>query len=143
MQEKREWAEQEYHSYRKELTESLYSQSDSYDKYMLLLSGGSFGVTIAVIGNQNLFGQTIDLIPLLILSWSFFGLSMLITLISFLLSQFSHSKIIDELDEAFSEKRDLKPIATKHLQIMSILSMLSFISALIFIIIFISTNLGS
>lgn len=61
-------------------------QSKQFDKYILLLSGGSFGVSFAFI-QQVVPNPSTTTVPWLIGSWTCFGISILSTLVSFLFSQ--------------------------------------------------------
>lgn len=123
---------------RNRLDSSLQSQYDMFDKNILLLSGGSFGISLTFFNSIN--GE-IKMLFFLIFSWAFFCLSILSTLISFLSSQFYHQKLIKRLDAEY-EGQKLKPLRNNSIDWINIFSMISFFIGVICLVIFTSLNIG-
>jgi len=118
--------------------------SRSYDKYILTLAAGTFGLSLLFIERiaSDPVGQTKWF---LITSWIAFGASILSTLLSFLLGQESSLKEIEILDNKYSKaiKEDNK---TKNIFItwtkwLNRVSMVLFIAGVILLITFSSLNL--
>ena len=121
-------------------------QSRHFDKYILTLAAGTFGLSL-------LFVERIAPHPkdgtewLLIAAWVAFGASILSTLISILLTQEASLKQIKMLDEQY-KKHDLKEGKTRNVfttctRILNWASMFFFITGVIFLIIFAASNLLS
>ena len=118
--------------------------SRSYDKYILTLAAGTFGLSL-------LFVERIATNPkeqtewFLIAAWIAFGASILSTLLSFLFGQESCSKEIEILDAEYRGAiKDV--IKTKNNFItwtkwLNIISMFLFIVGVVFLITFSSLNL--
>ena len=118
--------------------------SRHFDKYILTLAAGTFGLSL-------LFVERIAPHPkdgtewLLIAAWVAFGASILSTLISFLLGQESCSKEIEILDGKYrGDIKDGKEIKNKFLtwiKWLNRVSMILFIVGVVFLIIFSALNL--
>ena len=118
--------------------------SRHFDKYILTLAAGTFGLSL-------LFVERIAPHPkdgtewLLIAAWVAFGASILSTLISFLLGQESCSKEIEILDGKYrGDIKDGKEIKNRFLtwiKWLNRVSMILFIVGVVFLIIFSALNL--
>lgn len=102
--------EEEYDVYFKErakLNAGALSQSTSYDKYLLTLSGGTFGLTITFL--KDIIGSsTPDLKWVLGLAWGSLISSILLTLISFLCSEKAYERQVVILEKIYFNKEKLK-----------------------------------
>jgi len=136
---------EEYEHYRRRrnfLIDVGREASRSYDKYILTLAAGTFGLSL-------LFIDRIANVPIgntkgyLIASWSAFGASILSTLLSFLLGQESSSKEIEILDNQYSKikKREVKNNYTPWVRWLNRISMILFILGVILLTIFSALNL--
>jgi hypothetical protein len=140
--------EKEYKVYseeRKLLIKAEFEGSRLFDKAILTLAAGSFGLSLAFI-KQLVPDSSPKCSIFLIASWLSFGFSILSTLVSFLTSQFACSKARDILEEEFfsnfnTEGKTYKGINsftfwTKILNCFSIITFIIGVSCLaIFIII--------
>jgi hypothetical protein len=113
-----------------------------FDKAILTLAAGSFGLSIAFI--KQIFTSSISNYWILALAWICFGMSILSTLISLLTSQHGCSKQRDILEMAFFDNHEEiiinKPaIWTKRLNWFSIVS---FIIGVGFLGMFVISNLA-
>ncbi|MDD5259487.1 MAG: hypothetical protein PHD29_05925 [bacterium] len=81
-------------------TNSLTQGSLSFDKTILTLSAGAFAISITFI--KDIVPTTGNAKWLLFTAWAMFGLSILITLASFLSSQHNCLKKIEIIDKAFN-----------------------------------------
>ncbi len=117
-----------------------------FDKYILTLAAGTFGLSLLFI-RQIAPQPEAGTIWLLATAWVAFGASILSTLISILLTQEASLKQIKMLDEQY-KKHDLKEGKTKNMfttctRILNWASMFFFITGVIFLIIFGASNLLS
>jgi len=131
---------EEYLLRRRELIDGLNSQYDSFDKQMLLLSSGSFGVSFAFIK---------DVVPppwhhpfFLILSWVLFAFCILIVLFSFIASQKAHDLEISHLDKNYRNSTDIerKNLWTQWTGFLNVSSMILFAFATLSLILFIACS---
>jgi len=138
---------EEHEAYRKRrdfLIDVGREASRHFDKYILTLAAGTFGLSL-------LFVERIAPHPkdgtewLLIAAWVAFGASILSTLISFLLGQESCSKEIEILDGKYrGDIKDGKEIKNRFLtwiKWLNRVSMILFIVGVVFLIIFSALNL--
>ena len=119
-------------------------QSRHFDKYILTLAAGTFGLSL-------LFVERIAPHPkdgtewLLIAAWVAFGTSILLTLVSFLLSQESCSKEIEILDGKYrgdiKDEKEIKNRFVTWTKWLNRVSMFLFIVGVVFLIIFSALNL--
>jgi len=139
--------EKDYQIYleeRKSLVEGESSQATSFDKYILTITSGIFGLSITFIKNMvtNINQNTKHF---LIISWILLVLSILSTLISFLTSQSAFRKQIKIIEDKYVIKKDEanceKNIFAIVTKILNILSIIFFITGIIFLFIFVSINL--
>ena len=90
-------ARTEYLQHRKMLIEGQASQFDTFDKHMLFLSGGAFGVSFAFIDQVVPTGW---LHPgIIVAAWAMYAGAITVTMISFILSQKAYQWEIDNLDK--------------------------------------------
>ena len=118
-------------------------QSRHFDKYILALAAGTFGLSL-------LFVERIAPHPkdgtewLLIAAWVAFGASILSTLVSFLLSQESCSKEIEILDGKYrgdiKDEKEIKNRFVTWTKWLNRVSMFLFIVGVIFLITFSALN---
>lgn len=131
---------------RKSLVDAEREGSRLFDRAILTLAAGAFGISLAFIRQivPNIKSGTLFL---LICAWAGFSLSILSTLISFLTSQSACSRQRDILEAEYFNSDDKRPenkmknipaIWTKRLNIISVVS---FLAGVILLAIFSSINL--
>ena len=127
---------------RAKLIQSQAEETHKFDKAILTLAAGAFGFSLAFIK---------EIVPCikagtfiwLLASWAGFGLSLLATLISFLVSQSACRKQIEIVErEFFDEKKQkiLKNRAAGCTYSLNIASITFFILGVIFLVVFVSVN---
>ena len=121
---------------RKTLVNFQYETSRSLDKAILTLSSGAFGVSFAFI-KQIVPQIKKDSLSILEYSWLLFGLSIILTLISFLTSQWACSTSINILEKGH-DRKNIPGIIT---QIINVFSMVIFIIGVFLLIKFGIANL--
>lgn len=87
---------------RKLLVDAFLGSSKSFDKAVLTLSAGAFGLSLAFIRQIAPDPKKITIFFLLIPAWICFCSSIISTLISFFTSQSGYYKEIEELTKRFS-----------------------------------------
>jgi len=139
--------EAEYQMYREErktLLEALLDQSRSFDKYILTMAAGTFGLSFLFI-QQITPEPKPETMVFLITAWGSFAASILTTLLSFLLSQKACLKQIEILDSWCIQEGEERPepvnIYTIVTQWLNWFSMLIFVSGVILLIIFGGQNI--
>jgi hypothetical protein len=145
--EKNDLKYQVYLEERKSLVDAEREQSRLFDKAILTLAGGAFGLSLTFIKEIISSNKPVQ-IYWLILAWICFCSSMLSTLISFLTSQSACSTQRDILEATYlgnhaeqdgkSERMNSAAIWTKRLNVFSILT---FIVGAVFLSIFSIVNL--
>ena len=131
---------------RNSLIHAGFEQTKSFDKYILTLAGGTFGLSLLLI-KQLVTDFEKGTIGILIAAWTAFSLSILITLISFLFSQKACSKQIEILETWYRKnedeltEEDTKNKFTKLTNKLNWSSMFIFISGVILLIVFSAINL--
>lgn len=136
----------EYRLYLEErrlLYEGESHQADSFDKAILTLSSGAFGISIAFLDKitKNLHRTTLWL---LISSWALFAVSILSTLLSFHTSQRDFSRQLRRIEQAYLSKYELKQQKrdrTGMTQCLNVLSLVAFFVAIAFLSLFVILNL--
>ena len=73
----------------------------SFDKYVLLLASGAFATTIAFL-RDVVPDIELEVVPLLMMAWLMFGVSIMSTLASFLGSQYACKAYIQDCDRRLS-----------------------------------------
>jgi hypothetical protein len=143
-------AKTEYEFYREErknLIDAELEQASSFDKYILTLAAGTFGLSLLFIK---------DIVPhpeagtiwLLVTAWAIFGASILSTLISFLLSQKAYREQRKILDNEYARKTKREQGENKnkfatYTHCLNWASMILFLVGVTFLIIFSAVNLLS
>jgi hypothetical protein len=111
------------------LNNAILDQSKSFDKYVLTLSGGAFGISLIFIKDIVKTPQPIAL-SLLIAAWVLFGVSITFTLVSFLLSQ-EACKMQIEINRAILLENDKTKIPINVYGVIT--SVLNWLSGSVFI----------
>jgi len=132
---------------RKSLINAELEQARHFDKYILTLAAGTFGLSLLFI-RQIAPQPESGTIWLLVFAWATFGASILSTLISFLFSQEACSRQRKILAEWYKENTDHKEEEIKNAfaiwtKILNWTSMFLFIVGVTFLIIFSGSNLLS
>lgn len=128
---------------RKSLTNATLEESKLFDTYILTLASGALGLSLTFI--NKITPNPKDLF-MLIIAWSSFCISMCLTLFSFLVSQDACLKQIEINEEDLEDsKKDTKNTHENKLTIwvrrLNIISIISFIIGVIFLISFTIYNL--
>jgi len=141
-------SEAEYQTYREErkvLQDALLDQSRSYDKFILTMAAGTFGLSFLFV-QQFASEPKVGTMTFLISAWSSFAVSILTTLLSFLLSQKACLRQIEILDKwlgrNFKGKQEPINVYTTITQWLNWLSMVAFVSGVILLIIFGAHNIS-
>lgn len=96
-----------YHFERKLLVDAFSEGFHSFDKAVLNLSAGAFGLSLVFLGQ---IANTIKsgTLSLLMSSWGCFGVCIICTLISFVTSRSGYYKEIEELNERFRDEQSIQ-----------------------------------
>lgn len=84
--------------YRQWLVEADYKAIEAYDKAVMWLAGGALGITLAFVKDIVPSPQP-DTLWLLIIGWSFFAATLVISMVSLLLSHHAHRRAIAQVDK--------------------------------------------
>jgi len=95
---------QTYLNERKSLIDSAQEQARNFDKYLLTLSAGTFGLSLVFI-NQIAPNPLSSSLPFLFVAWVAFSISIISTLVSFQCSVRAHARQIEILENKFFEKK--------------------------------------
>jgi len=126
---------------RRELIKSQIEGSKQFDRAILTYSSGA--LMLSIIFMEKIASSPIQCKCLLILSWIFFILAIISTIISFLLSQKAHEEQIEILEELYIQGRE-EPRPNKFSSLTkysNILSAIFFILAALFLVIFSYKNI--
>lgn len=132
---------------RKSLLFAILEQAKSFDRWILTLTGGTFGLSLIFI-NQIAPNPKSGTIGFLVTGWVFFALSILSTLLSFLFSQEAcyeqikniHKLISSEIDRSKELPLNIYGRITKGL---NYCSMITFLIGVAFLVTFATLNLLS
>lgn len=126
--------------YRQDYIKSEHHAQDELDKTLLKLSSGAFAVTFAFV--SNFIENEPVLVGWLIASWLAWGLSIVISLLSYYLSTLAFRRAINELDSG-KEFEDVDPGGhfTKWLNFLNPFSLSLFAIGVVSISIFVTYNL--
>ncbi len=132
---------------RNSLINAELEQARNFDKYILTLAAGTFGLSLLFM-KQIAPQPATGTIWLLVSAWATFGVSILSTLISFLLSQEACSKQREILDKWYKKNAELTEGEIKNefatwTKRLNWVSMFLFIIGVIFLTIFSTLNLPS
>jgi uncharacterized membrane protein YgcG len=134
-----------YKSTRDDLLGRQLSNSEKFDNAVLTLSTGALGLSLAFIKDIVPVKMAIYL-WVLKTSWCFFGLSIVLTLLSFFVSQFAINKQLEYAEEYYLNKKEEYLKRKNHFAIMTnyinYSSCLLFVAAIVFTVIFVSSNIG-
>lgn len=130
---------------RKSLLSSQSEQAKSFDKWILTLAGGTFGLSLIFIYQIAPHPKSTGY---LVTAWGFFTVSILFTLLSFLLSQEAHHKYIEVVSKLINREtaRDEKLPPNVYRRItkgLNYSSMTAFLIGVVFLIVFAGLNLSS
>ena len=134
-----------YEKFRENLLEASLSNSNNYDKAILTLSSAALGLSLTFIKDIVPFKDIINYWTL-VLSWVFFLISIVVTIISFILSQWAIKRQLKYAEEYylngkenfFNKKNICKDLTT----IFNHISGIIFILALILTIFFVTSNIS-
>lgn len=132
---------------RKFLLSAILEQAKSFDRWILTLAGGTFGLSLIFI-YQIAPNPESGTIGYLVTAWAFFAISILSTLISFLLSQeacYKQILNIHKLIKRDTERRKEIPLNVygRITKVLNYSSMSAFLIGIGFIIAFATLNLFS
>jgi cytochrome b subunit of formate dehydrogenase len=126
-----------YLEHRQSLQQTLHDQARSLDKGILTLSSGALGLSIAFI--DKIAPHPVCWTKgVLAASWVLFAFAVLSTLFSFLTSQASHRRLIEEWDFTWSNQKepeghakDYADVLTRCLNVASVLLFFAGVFALV------------
>lgn len=133
---------------RKSLIENKNESSRSFDKAILTLAAGAFGLSLTFLNRKGIIIRH-ETWCLLISSWVFLCLSILSTLVSFLTSQYAFSRSIKILEIMYfsdidhDKPNNLRNRPAEITKWFNIISIFTFIVGVILLASFSSINIGS
>ncbi len=134
-----------YSQYRSHLLAARQSNFESLDRAILTLSSGGLGLSLAFIKDVVAISHLTSL-TMVIFSWALFGISILSTLCSFLVSQSAIDRQIQHAEEYYIEGKDdsfnKRNVLTTITEILNKFSALCFMLAVAFTIYFVSVNVS-
>ncbi|MBC7819979.1 MAG: hypothetical protein IAG10_24110 [Planctomycetaceae bacterium] len=133
-----------YQRYRDDLLKRQISNSESYDKAILTLSSAALGLTLTFIDRVVPLRQA-ECLSLMIAVWVLFATSIVVTLISYHISQIAISTQLANADQYYLHGREefasKIPRGAFLTELASYFSSLTFLSAVICLVIFVGINL--
>ncbi len=120
---------------RKDYVESEHHAQDQFDKAVLTLSGGAFGVSFAFM--NDVVGDDPHYLLWILLAWSAWGLSITLILITFYTSNEAFRRAIRNLDEG-KENGGVWSTATSWL---NFFAGTLFVLGVLFLVLFVALNL--
>jgi hypothetical protein len=129
--------EKEIKDYRLHLVDARQKAFDDFDKTVITLSGAALGVSITFF--KDLIGPGATFVSGLLLSWTFWSLSLLAVLVSYFVSQLTLDKAIAQID---SDARPSRPGGTpaKITKILNLTGGGFFLLGLILFMVFVYQN---
>ncbi|GHT71778.1 hypothetical protein FACS1894110_25360 [Spirochaetia bacterium] len=131
--------------YRERLDNSRREQDAKFDKNLLSLSAGSFGVSFAFIGQVVPMASATH-IPFIVLSWACFAVSILSIVVSFRISSFIHRKLIEQENKNLALQYEGKPAEYKvkgvSVDIFNYTALTTFIGGIVCLLLFVVKNLA-
>ena len=128
---------------RRDLLARNLSNSEKYDGAILTLSMAALGLSLTLIKGRGGLELSVDWICLF-LSWCFFGLAIVSTICSFLVSQQAINKQIEYAEKYYLEREEeyLTKKSPYHVLTdwFNYLSGVSFVTAIMLTIVFVSTS---
>lgn len=140
-------AEELHDEYRRKVWEDSTSQSESFDRYLLTLSGGALGLSLTFLKDVIPLRSAVC-VPLLIISWGWFILCILVTLVSFRISIRALEKMVPYLNEFYLEgnaeafNQHLESLWTKAVDWCAYAGIICFVLGLVFTMMFVGVNLS-
>jgi hypothetical protein len=136
-----EWYEQRSADWQS-LKDALLDQSRSFDKYVLTLAAGAFGLSLAFM--RQIVPAPLDYtVPYLIVAWSCFTASILATLLSFLFSQKACLREIEIHNQVLRHADPPPNPFSKTTGRLNWTSMGCFMSGIVFLLMFSAINILS
>lgn len=132
-----------YAETRRDLLSRQLSNSEKFDGAVLTLSTGALGLSLTFLRDMVSI-EKVQQLSLLIWSWRFFGGAIILTILSFMFSQWGINKQLQYAEEYYLNRKDeyLKKVnpCAKVTNCLNICSGISFILAIIFTVCFVSAN---
>ena len=113
--------------YRRQLDSVKSEQIRSFDKHILAVASGAFGISLFLVKDSSTAGR--DCMGVLYSSWVALLVCIVLTIFSFLYSAHSSTRAIEELDEAYENNGDWRksnPKVERRSGVVSCLNKLSF-----------------
>lgn len=133
-----------FNQYRDHLLSARQSSFEQFDKAVLTLSSGGLGLSLAFI-KDIVPPAHLVCFPLLIISWTLFGICILSTLTSFVLSQYAVDRQLDYAEEYYINNKpeyfNKKNAVADATKVSNIVSGGAFFVAVLLTIVFTSINL--
>src|SRR5260370_30305412 len=143
-QAEQERREKLYDEHRKQAWEALHSSTENFDKSILTLSSGALGLSLSFIKDIVPLGHAAWRL-LLYLSWGFFGLCILLTVLSYQLGIRAQQEHLKNLPKYYLENDDKaakqKSWFWRAVEAFSLVSAGFFAVGLIFTVVFCIKNL--
>lgn len=115
-------------------------QAESFDRWILTLSGGALAITMTFVKEFAPSGGRVD-VHYLLIGWASFAASMCSTLLSFLASQRGHQRLRCILDEQFKRGSiDQSNHWGRMTAALNLLSMLLFFVGILCVAVFVLRN---
>ncbi len=129
--------------YRDEMVSGLTNAYMLMDRSILALSSGSLGISLAFLrDSSDIRGWSA--IVLLIPSWVAFGTSIISTVVSFRLSVLDHKRQVKWADKTLHIGKDAKgepeDYYRKKVELLNVISLVSFVVAILLTVLFVSVN---
>lgn len=137
--------EKTYVEERKLLIDVERTQSQNYDKYLLLLSGGALGLSLTFISQVARQAKPFTYPILFVGSWVAFGVTICGMLCSMLLSQKAYQKQRDIVDAAYTQGRwpaHERITLSKWVWWLNLFSGIAFLVGAVLLGLFVSRNLS-
>jgi len=134
-----------YFEERKQLIDAEREGARSFDKAILTLAAGAFGLSIAFI-EKIVPSPRAGSAEILVSAWALFGLSLLLTLVSFLTSQKACARQREILEENyFGQSRSAKQMTLRNIwatctNVLNIFSIGAFILGVVLLAVFGAIN---
>jgi len=124
--------------YRSQLIIAEQKAQEAYDKSVLTLSGGAFGISFAFV--DKFINSNPNNVLWLLLAWSAWSLSIISILFSFFFSNKAMRKAIEQVDSRTIYNEPVGGHYSKITSTLNVLGGLFFLMGAIFIIVFVCLN---
>lgn len=128
-------------AYRDHLVEAQQKAQDDYDKTLVLLAGGAFGLSLALV-EKMLPGRPYHKPEFLLLAWVSWGASLACTLASFLVSHHALRRCIDQHDLGKLPGETPGGLLSHLTTVLNIVAGVLFVLGLAMMSMFVFSNLG-